>query len=337
MQKITSGLTGNNEDDVKYLMKEMEQYKEHELAQEIIRGIGRILYDVMPADKRAKIDKTIENHQLGVNATLDEAGFQMHQKNFNKALSILESLISKFEDDKGEMVLFRNDTVSEYYYFHNPFEELLYKKLYKPEKTLRQMSEDFGHCYFMYGNLLFELKRYEDAVVALKKAININPVRTEVILEMAEVHKVHKEWHEYLNLTRHCLDFAYTSRHLARCYRNLGYYYIEQEEYCIAAALYFKSMAYDNESAMPQSQLFYIQQISGNPIPDLSPDEVNIILKENNIPQNANDAVLGISLVYGKGCFERADYESAKNFWSIFYNITKDEGIKKMIDSLPKQ
>ncbi|MDR2600347.1 MAG: tetratricopeptide repeat protein [Oscillospiraceae bacterium] len=318
-------------------MKEMEQYKEHKLAQEISRGIGRILYDVMPADKRAKIEKTIENHQLGVNAALDEAGFQMHQKNFDKALSILESLINKMEQGKGEMTLFRADAVSEYFYFHNPFEELLYKELYKPDKTLRRMTEDFGHCYYMYGNLLFELKRYEDAIVALKKAISINPVRVEAILELAEVYKIHKEWDEYLNLTKQCLDFAYTSRELARCYRNLGYYYIEQEEYRIATALYFKSMAYDNESATPQSQLFYIQQVSGNPTPDLSPDEVNVILKENNIPQNANDAVLGISLVFGKGSFERVDYESAKGFWSIFYDITKDEGIKKMIDSLPKQ
>ena len=55
MQKITSGLTGNAEDDVKYLMNEIEQYKEHELAQEIARGVGRIIFDILPISSTIRV------------------------------------------------------------------------------------------------------------------------------------------------------------------------------------------------------------------------------------------------------------------------------------------
>jgi tetratricopeptide (TPR) repeat protein len=337
MQKITSGLTGNAEDDVKYLMNEMEQYKEHELAQEIARGVGRIIFDILPPDKREKIEQTISNHQLGVSAVIDEATFQIHKKDFMKAISLLESLISKIENEKGELVLYRNDTVNEYYFFYNFFEELLYKEVFKPDITIRRFPEDFGLCYYLYGNVLFELQRYDEAAVALKKAIVINPLNVDVIFELAEIHKIRKEWDEYLNLTKQCMEFTYTGRHMSRCYRNLGYYYIEQEDYLMAAATYLKSTGYGNDSSMAQAQLFYIQQVSGKLIPDLSPDDVNSLLEKNNIPINANDAVLGLSLAYGKMAVERAEYEAAKFFWSIFYDITNDESIKKMIDSLPKQ
>ena len=58
-----------------------------------------------------------------------------------------------------------------------------------------------------------------------------------------------------INRCKQCFDFAYTERHVGRCYRNLGYYYIEQKEYILAPALYLKSTGYDKESTIPQLQL----------------------------------------------------------------------------------
>ena len=52
MQTITSGLTGEPEKDVKYLYEQGQLYKTHELSREILRGIGRLMYEVMPPEQR---------------------------------------------------------------------------------------------------------------------------------------------------------------------------------------------------------------------------------------------------------------------------------------------
>ncbi len=53
MREITSGLTGDSGKDIKYLMDQMEKYKEHEMGKEIIRACGRLLYQCVPEDKKS--------------------------------------------------------------------------------------------------------------------------------------------------------------------------------------------------------------------------------------------------------------------------------------------
>jgi len=335
MQDITRQLTGDAQADLKFLMSKSEEYKTHELANEILRGIGRMLYDVIPPEARAEFGRVVGNEQLGVNAVLEEARFQMYSRNLDRALEILESLIKRIEGENGDLLMYRDDSVSEYHNFQDYLEELLYKDLYKPEKTIRQIPEDYFRLYFTYGNLLFELKQFEKARAALKKALKLNPVNTEAIFELAEIHKLHREWDEFLLLTKRCLSVAYSRMGIGRCYRNLGYYAIENKEYELAVALYFKSMEYDRQSTMPQSQIFYIQQVTGTAIPQLSSYEVNEVLERNNIPTGANNAVLGMSYGLGRLAVEQGQSELARYFLSILYELTLDKEVEAMIASLP--
>ena len=335
MQKVTSGLTGNPEADGKYLLAQMDEYKMHELAQEVARGIGRLLYEVLPAEKREEMDRLIGNNRIGVDAAIEEAEFQIHKKNFSRALEILESLIKKVEDDNGELTMFRDDTVSEYHCFRNIFEEILYKEMFKPERTVRQMSEDFSHLYFVYGNLLFELKRYDEAVVALKKAIRINPIAAEARFELAEISKVKGDWEDFLKQTIQCLTVAYSGVNVGRCYRNIGYYFIEQQNYDAATAIYFLSMHFDQQSQMAQSQLLYIQQVTGKQAQPPSNEEIGRIFKQYGIPSGANELVLGIAAGLGRSAKEQGHFDAARFFFSILYDLTYDEEVKGWIESLP--
>ena len=54
MRNITAGLTGDADKDGIYLNEQMEKYKEHEFATEIIRACGRIFYELIPDDKKKK-------------------------------------------------------------------------------------------------------------------------------------------------------------------------------------------------------------------------------------------------------------------------------------------
>ena len=57
MHEITSGLTGNPEQDMKYLKETSEKYKDHQYSQEILRAIGRLMYEMIPDDKRAEVER----------------------------------------------------------------------------------------------------------------------------------------------------------------------------------------------------------------------------------------------------------------------------------------
>ena len=61
MREITRGLTGDQKSDTKYLMEQMEKYKEHELAREILRACGRLLFKCIPEDEKAEFEQAINN------------------------------------------------------------------------------------------------------------------------------------------------------------------------------------------------------------------------------------------------------------------------------------
>lgn len=336
MQSITSGLTGVAKTDIKYLMDKSEEYKTHELSQEILRGIGRLIFEIVPKEKQAELNAAIQSDQLGISTVIEEAEFQIYRKNFDKALEILEALIAKGEDENGNRIIFIDDTVSEYHAFDNYFEEILYKELFQPTRTVRNMPENFYQLYSIYGALLVELKHFDEAKVALEKAIEINPIGVDAIFELAEISKLNSEWDQYLALTKRCLHVAYTGKHVSRCFRNFGYYYVEQKDFNLAAALYLVSGEYDKETTMSQSQLFYIQHVSGKPIPKFTHATICKLFEKEGIPTGPNNDVIGIAYSLGKLMADNGNNEGARYLFSIVYDLTESDEIKAMLDSLPK-
>jgi len=227
MEEIILKLTGNNEEDVKFLMNECEKYKSHEYSNEILRAIGRLIYDILPDDEKGKINQIANNHSLEIKNLRTELNPLIRQKKFDKALALIESFIKNIED-KG---LYLNDNTSNYFYFNNALEEIVYKEIFRPEKEIRQIPENYAEIYFTYGNILFEVKRYDEAKIALEKAISYNPVNTEYLFEFGELYKIKKDWKVFLKINRDCLKYAYTGKAIARCYRNFGYYFFEEEKY----------------------------------------------------------------------------------------------------------
>lgn len=52
IKEITGGLIGESEKDIEYLKNQMEKYKDHEFGKEIIRACGRMMYALIPEDKK---------------------------------------------------------------------------------------------------------------------------------------------------------------------------------------------------------------------------------------------------------------------------------------------
>ena len=55
-------------------------------------------------------------------------------------------------------------------------------------------------------------------------------MKVETLFELGEIYKKNQQYKRYLEINMKALQHAYTARNLARCYRNLGFYYVEKAE-----------------------------------------------------------------------------------------------------------
>lgn len=329
MKKITAGLSGDAKADMKYLNEQMEAYKDHEYGIEIIRACGRLLYEIMPEDMKEELSAAVDKDAKGFDAALDEVKFNIYKKDYAKALKMLEEMVGKYE----KLNMYADDAVSEYYDFSEIFEEILYTQTHKSEKEVRRSQIQYAAMYLHYGSLLFELKRYEEAELALKKAMRWNPANARIAFEHAETFKVRGMMKEYYDATMEIFKIAFRPAELARCYRNLGYFFVEIGEYQNAVCCEVFSLQFE-KSEMVQSELYYISTKENSV--DVDPD-INTVKKcfdTLGIPFGPNADVLSFAYQLTKIWMERGDKEGAEYFISILLGFVEDENILKMAEQI---
>ena len=331
MQQITAGLTGKSDEDIAHLMKQAESYKTHPFAKEITRACGRLMFDLIPDDKKAQFEQAIGNDSAGISSTLDEIRFVAYKKDFEKALALIEVLIKKIET----MGAFADDAVSEYHTFSELFEEILFFHLKKPQKQLRQAQLPYAEIYILHGSILFELKRFDEAKQTLEKAIRWNPVNAPIAFEHAEICKMLGDMDGYLTLTKEIMNFAFKPQDLARGFRNLGYCFAEMKLYDVAAGCLHLSLAYEKESNVAQAELYYIQSKVGERSIRPSDDELRQYTGQYGFPLGASEDVLGLAYAYGKHALEEEEFDKARYFLEIVYGLTDDEEVKELLGQLP--
>ena len=333
MREITSGLTGDGKKDMKYLMEQAEKYKDHEMGKEIVRAIGRLIAKCVPEDKIAELNRLINNDLTSYESVLEEIRFKQHEKKFDEALVLMEGMIQKLEDAN----MFTDDQVSEYHCFNEFFEEALYRMNAKPTRDLRQATYPFDEIYTLYGSLLIDLQRPKDAETALIKAMKWNPSDAQIAFEHAETYKIRGDMESFLKLTIKIFKCAFRPKQVARCFRNLGFYFIEKELWEEAVACFTMSLQFDKESTLAMSELYYIQQKAGRTIPTPGMDQLKRYAEKYGFPVGADPDVLGLSFAYGKHFAEQGDAAGARYCWQITYDLTDDEDIRKMMDKLPEE
>ena len=149
---------------------------------------------------------------------------------------------------------------------------------------MRKLPQDRATLYSLYGAVLIELRDADGAEEALREALRVNPVSTYAMFELVEVMKLAGRKRELRELTLRALAVAYTRTELARGYRNLGYLAVEEADYDLAVACYCMSLGIDRDHAQAaQSELFYIQQVTGRTLDLPDRETVEASLARNGI------------------------------------------------------
>lgn len=328
MQKITQGLTGDSAQDIPYLKAQMEEYREHEMGKEIVRACSRLLVKMLPEDKKAELDNLFRNRELGIESALEEANFNIFKKKYDTALMIVERMVHTIEKEK----LFADDSVSEFHAFREPFEAILYDYFTKPKRKLRRANEPYDEVYLTYGSLLFELKRYDEAAAALDKALRWNPVSASAMFERAEVFKVRGDMEGFFRQTKEALRFAFRTADVARCYRNIAFYFVEKKLLNEALGCLELSMLFDSSAPTAQSEMYYIQQLSKGTAAAPEMAVMERVAKKYGFSLGPSEELLQLCFSLGKYHYDRKEWEDARYFLSIVDALLNDAEVKKMID-----
>jgi hypothetical protein len=330
--EITSGLSGDAEADLAYLREQAERHKHHEMGTEIVRACGRLAYDLLPDEQKAELEQTIRNTSSGTAAILEEVRFNIYKKDFDKALQMIEGLVDLIEKEE----LFQDDRVSQYHVFDEYFEEVLYRYLYKPEKELRHAQFPYTEIYLLYGSLLVESEDYTAARQALKKGLRWNPVSFSLQVEYIETYKLTGDLEQFCELSKEAFKIAFRSPDVARCYRNLAYYFAEKKLYSEAIACNLMSLQFENESPQARSELYYINSITEGTVEAPTYEQIKKYADQYGFPMGADEEIIRLAYAYGKHCLAEERPKVARYFLSIAYDLTDDQTVKSLLETLPQ-
>lgn len=325
INEIKANLGENRDLNRKYLSGQIDKYKDHPYNKEIIREISRMMWDCLSEEEKNEF-KEISDNENPIMDILNEVSYDIEAGDYETALSKLDEFMAGFYP------MFEDDRVSEYHFFTNPLEEILFNTYVGAEKEVRLIPDNqpLLDLYYLYGFLLFEDRQLEKAETYLKKALKINPVSSRVILELSEIYKMHTyTLNRYVMHVTEALKYAYYPNDIARCYRQLGYYYIEENQLETALALYNYSMEYDL-SPLAYREILYIQ--SKDKTLDLSLDECIEIIKSKNIQIGANPLIIETLASLSQEYENAKLYNQAIYFYKLLYTLTKDEKILEKIN-----
>lgn len=327
INEIKSNLGENPELNKKYLSSQIEKYVDYPYNKEIIREISRMMWDCLTEEEKNEFAE-ISERENPIMDILNEVTPDIETGEYVNALEKLDKFIENYPP------MFEDDKVSEYHFFTNPLEEILFNKYIGAKKTVRYIPDNkpLLDLYYIYGFLLLETNQLEKSEQYLKKAIKINPVSSRIILELCEIYKVRTyNYNKYYMHATDALKYAYSQQDLARSYRSLGYYYVEENQLKTAFALFRYSMEHEM-NPMAYSEMRYIQN-KDNSI-DLTLDESIEIIRNKNIQLGVNPFILETLDELIEEYDENKLYSQELYFLNLKYNLTNEEKIIEKIKTI---
>lgn len=289
-----------------------------------LNAVGKLLLDNMPEDRKQEIERLTHIDGKRLDEVYNEIEDLIRQKKLVEAVPIAERLYKKIlldyaHTDKAKFVSLRN-----------PFEDNLCQILFKDDKVLNRTPFDFAAYITTYAYLLVETGANVDAIPILEKAIEYNPVDVGPRFELAEIYKIIRNKKMVLETTRQTLKIASSPVAIARCYANVGYTLTDHGEYEDAAVFYTASVMFAPNPAIPL-EMKHLSDLKGSPIVRPSQKKVIDTMKKYDIEYGPDQKVIEVAAQLATYYIARKDIPNALNALKITYNLTLDEGVKKLI------
>lgn len=282
IDEIHSNLGEDKKENIKYLKEQAEKYKKHSMAHEILKEIGRLFTRNLDKEKLKELNSAIEND---VTIHFQNGIEYLKKGNLDKA----EDELNKYV--QISTVMFKDDRIYKYFTPRNPIEYMLILND-ENEKEFKETGTDFSSGYTYLGVIAVDKKNIKKAREMLELAFRWNPYNSDAIFEYNETFKMEEKLEEYKDKTLEFFSKLYDPHDLARFYRNLGYYYIEREEWELAKAIYIYSMRFDNNDKAKNELIYIMQKSNSQELPN--PEKVKAMLEKYYIPTKISERNLKI-------------------------------------------
>lgn len=196
---------------------------------------------------------------------LQEAEVKLHQ--------ILEgSSFKVVEDDEWT-----------YHSFNSYLQALIDWNMNRPKKKNKLPDINYAEVYFYLGFINTELKNYEKSIEWLKKGLERNPVDILIMFELSAVHRMSGNIEKARAHIEKLHPYIMHHTHMAKFYRELGWYYAERRVFDVANALYSQSMIYQ-KTELAENELKYIAGQENREYRLSTKEEIRELLPDYNIP-----------------------------------------------------
>jgi len=260
-------------------------------------------------------------------ALLEEARQAAARRRLDDALEMLAALEKRVDG------LFDEDEEARYFYFANPLEEAICDRVYPSEKTRRRAPIDYPLLYFTVGAVQLEARRPREAKAALNKALAFNPVDAETLCKIADVARRERDFVGYLKATTQALRFSYRRRDLARCYRNLGSFYVDVQRYDVATAAFYFSLTFD-ESQDARRELKFIESKTRRPAKAPPFEKLRKIFDAERIPVGPSAETVEAARELAVRARDAGDFALALRCFDVIWRLADDAEAKAEFDAL---
>jgi tetratricopeptide (TPR) repeat protein len=226
-----------------------------------------------------------------------------------------------------------SDEFKLYKQFQNVFEYYFYCFNNKLQVELVIPDEPILYYYLFYGFLLIEINEIDYALTIFEKVLDYNPYCADAYCEIADIYRKQGDFEKFLQTNQEIYRIAYTPRIVAKYFRNIGYYYIEKEEFDFATMAYFVSSHYADHPNVIH-ELTYISERSGREIVAPGLNEIEIAFDEKNMSPVANDQIVVYLMSLGELLDEAGEYLDAIYILSLLDDLINSKETKKRIEEI---
>lgn len=332
IEEIKKQLTGDPQKDGPFLKDQSEKYKNEENSDEINRELAKLLYECAYNDMHRSIDAYLAEKNPEVSEKLKSVRKRYENLNYNGGIEILREII------KDNLFAWIDDDKVTYKSFGTPVEHALYMQIYQPEKEVRPVSCDLSEVYSLYGWGLTQKNKYTEAIDAFHRAIELNPTDAEIYIRYCELLKKIKQTDELRESTDKIMQYAVTKEQLGKGYFNYSYYFSEKKDFDKASAMLEMSRIFLNDTRLIENEMKYISNSMGlGSIPPAhSREQLMNIMKAEKIQPGPSALVVDTAYFLGQHAQQNLDYEMAKYFYEVVWELTENDDVRDMIAEIDR-
>ena len=318
IENLKSQLTDDNQHNINLLKNELGKYRNQN---DIYSKIKNMIFENFPQDIQDKFKDCIKNVFKTSEDGLEKAVNFIKEKDYVNAKKELDFLVEL-------MNVYQDMVECKCLCFNNVVDFIIFVNKTKPNYAVEWTSINISYVYYLLGFIAIEENNLSLADDYFDKSVEYNPMSVRALFEKAEICKISKNYENFFNIVEQIYEKIYSPSDLARYYRLLAYYHVENHNYKLAYAINLLSLRFElNQSAL--YELEYIKMINQEEIEQIKGDDLFNILDEANIhPMISEENAKFInSFVQDKNNAEKFpnEFDKILKYIDIFINGVKTE------------